>query len=210
MFATFAPDNSPEKPPNSSLWNRDWRGADEHRRRRRVLVGFASSVAQLFDAESGSVLATFTGHSGQITSGAFSADGSKVVTASSDKTARVWDATSGKELAVLKGHQGRVVLATFNAGGTRVLTGSMRGQDDRDNTTRIWDIETGKEIAVLRGHGVIGAAIPFAVSTAMFSPGRIARAHGMRRWNGSHMGRCQRQGVASPSASRAWKDRRAL
>ena len=44
-----------------------------------------------------------------MTSAAFSPDGKRIVTASSDKTARVWDAESGKPIGEpLKGHDGRV------------------------------------------------------------------------------------------------------
>ena len=46
---------------------------------------------------------------GLCSSAAFSPDGKRIVTASSDNTARVWDAESGKPLGEpLKGHQVRV------------------------------------------------------------------------------------------------------
>ena len=42
-------------------------------------------------------------------SAAFSPDGKRIVTASSDKTARVWDAETGKPIGEpLKGHEGGV------------------------------------------------------------------------------------------------------
>ena len=41
------------------------------------------------------------GHSFSVESAAFSPDGSRIVTASSDNTARIWDAATGKELAIL-------------------------------------------------------------------------------------------------------------
>ena len=44
------------------------------------------------------------GHDDFVNSAAFSPDGSRIVTASSDKTARIWDAATGKEIAVLRGH----------------------------------------------------------------------------------------------------------
>ena len=46
-----------------------------------------------------------SGHENEVTSAAFSPDGSRIVTASADKTARIWDAATGKEIAVLRGHE---------------------------------------------------------------------------------------------------------
>jgi WD40 repeat protein len=54
------------------------------------------------------------GHSGDLAGAAFSPDGTKVVTASSDKTARIWDAKTGAQLALLSGH-GEVCAAPSSA-----------------------------------------------------------------------------------------------
>ena len=84
------------------------------------------------------------GHDGAVYSAAFSADGTRIITASGDKTARVWDAATGKELARL-GHDDTVWSAAFSADGARIVTASD------DNTARVWDAATGKELARL-GH----------------------------------------------------------
>jgi WD40 repeat protein len=74
------------------------------------------------------------GHDSFLWVAAFSPDGSRIVTASSDKTARIWDAASAKEIAVLRGHDGLVVSAVFNPDGSRIVTESW------DKTARIWDV----------------------------------------------------------------------
>ena len=48
-----------------------------------------------------------SGHESDVTSAAFSPDGSRIVTASADETARIWDAATGKEITVLRGHEDR-------------------------------------------------------------------------------------------------------
>jgi hypothetical protein len=105
------------------------------------------------------------GHKGEVSSAAYSSDGSRIVTASADSTARVWDAASGKEIAVLRGHEGWVYSATFSPDGSRIVTASD------DLTARVWDAASGKEILALRGHEGL-------VSTAAYSPdgSRIATA----------------------------------
>jgi hypothetical protein len=80
--------------------------------------------------------AVLKGHEHAVLSAAFSPDGTRVVTASSDNTARLWDAATGTEIAVLRGrgHEHAVLSAAFSPDGTRVVTASD------DNTARLWDI----------------------------------------------------------------------
>jgi WD40 repeat protein len=87
----------------------------------------------------------------------FDTDGSRIVTASSDKTGQIWDAATGKEILALRGHENVVSSAAFSPDGSRIVTAS------HDETVRIWNAATGSEIATLRGH-------EGAVSSAAFSP----------------------------------------
>ena len=49
------------------------------------------NTARLWDAETGTEIAVLKGHEHSVWSAAFSPDGRRVVTASSDNTARLWD-----------------------------------------------------------------------------------------------------------------------
>jgi len=88
------------------------------------------------------LLRELKGHNDQVTTAAFSADGTRIVTASFDRTARVWDAASGEMLLELKGHNGQVTTAAFSVDGARIVTASV------DRTARVWDAGSGE---MLRG-----------------------------------------------------------
>lgn len=76
---------------------------------------------------------------------AFNADGSVLVSASSDYTARLWSVPDLRLLAVLSHHEDDVEMAVFDPSGTRVATAS------RDHRARIFTTE-GELVAELTGH----------------------------------------------------------
>jgi eukaryotic-like serine/threonine-protein kinase len=88
----------------------------------------------------------FQGHTGQVSCIAYSPDGTRLASGSSDGTARVWDATTGQTVHVLKGHIDTVTCLAFNPDGKLLATGS------EDTTIKLWEVATGKELATLTGH----------------------------------------------------------
>jgi WD40 repeat protein len=71
---------------------------------------------------------------------AFSSDGKKMVTGSSDdKLVHIWDVESVKETAVLKGHTGAIEHVAFTLDGTMPISWS------RDGTLRLWDVAKAEE-----------------------------------------------------------------
>ena len=78
------------------------------------------------------------GHSGWVTSVAFSPDGRHIVSGSGDKTIRVWDAEIGAMVVgPLEGHSSWVTSVAFSPDGTHIVSGSG------DRTIRLWDAKTG-------------------------------------------------------------------
>jgi uncharacterized caspase-like protein len=59
------------------------------------------TTIKLFETATGRLVRTFQGHTGGVVSLAFSPDGLRILSASTDTTARVWDAVTGTELARL-------------------------------------------------------------------------------------------------------------
>jgi hypothetical protein len=118
----------------------------------------------VWDVGSGSEIAVLQGHRKLIYQGAFSPNGTRIVTASVDATARLWT-VDGEALGVFNGHEGPVYQAAFSPDANRVVTASA------DGTARVWDAATGGQIAILEGH----EADVFSVA---FSPdgGRVVTA----------------------------------
>ncbi|XRB14264.1 EF-hand domain-containing protein [Pseudoscourfieldia marina] len=111
----------------------------------RVLSSCTACLPARVDIDA-TILNNMKGHSGVVTSASYSADGTRIVSASEDGTVRVWDATTGACLSVLEGHSDAVKSASYSSDGTRIVSAS------RDNTVRVWDATTGACISVLEGH----------------------------------------------------------
>ncbi|MCT7953880.1 WD40 repeat domain-containing protein [Laspinema palackyanum] len=58
-------------------------------------------ILKLWDLETGTELATLSGHSSRVMAVAIAPDGKRAVSASDDKTLKLWDLETGTELATL-------------------------------------------------------------------------------------------------------------
>jgi WD40 repeat protein len=108
-------------------------------------------------------LAELKGHEGTVESVAFSPDGGRILTGSTDNTARLWDAKTGAELMRVKGPAEAIASVAFSPEGARFITGSgtVLGRPG-DNTARLWDAKTGVELAELKGHKARVLSIAFS------------------------------------------------
>src|SRR5579883_1901389 len=91
-------------------------------------------------------LRTLGGHQSTVYSVALSADGTTLVSGSSDRTIKVWGLASGRELRSLTGHQDGVNSVALSADGTTLVSGSS------DRTIKVWDLASGRELRSLTGH----------------------------------------------------------
>ncbi|MFD7283739.1 trypsin-like peptidase domain-containing protein [Streptomyces sp. NPDC059862] len=91
----------------------------------------------LWDVASGKMRRSLTGHTGGLTSVAFSPDGRTLVTGSYDRTVRVWDAISGKNRRTLTGYGATVTSVAFHPDGRTFATGSGNGRP------QLWDAASG-------------------------------------------------------------------
>src|ERR1700761_9371440 len=80
---------------------------------------------------------TCLGHQSYVKSVAFSPDGSRIASGSSDHSIRIWDADTGQAVGEpLLGHTDWIISVVFSPDGHKIASGS------RDQSIRIWDAET--------------------------------------------------------------------
>ena len=112
----------------------------------RIVTTGQDELPHIWDADTGKLLVTLEGHSGNVLGAAYAPDGKRLATASTDGTVRVWDAETGRLLLQLIGHTSFVEADTFRPDGRQVLTAS------RDGTTQVWNALTGAPQAQFLGH----------------------------------------------------------
>ena len=114
-------------------------------------------------------LFTLKGHSGGVWSVAFSPDGKRLASGSSDQTIKFWDTVTGKELLSLKRHSGVVLSVAFSPDGKRLASGSF------DKTIKLWDTVTGTELLTLKGHSGNVLSVGFSSDGNRLAAGNFDR-----------------------------------
>ncbi|KAL0957194.1 hypothetical protein HGRIS_003286 [Hohenbuehelia grisea] len=117
----------------------------------QIVSGSGDNTILVWDAATGQPISDpLTGHQDQVTSVAFSPDGTRIVSGSHDETIRVWDAATGQPIGdPLTGHQNPVTSVAFSPDGTRIVLGSG------DKTIRVeeaWGLVERRCRRLLRWH----------------------------------------------------------
>jgi WD40 repeat protein/serine/threonine protein kinase len=95
----------------------------------------------------GALVTTYTSHSGEVDTVAWSPNGDpQVASGSFDHTARVWDATGAGTKFTYSKHTDQVWAVAWSPNGKYIASGS------RDKSVQVWDATNGSQITVYTGH----------------------------------------------------------
>jgi WD40 repeat protein/subtilase family serine protease len=116
------------------------------------------------------------GHAGEVTSVAFSPDGSLIASGSDDRTIKLWRVSDGALVRTLTGHTGGVTSVAFSPDGRLLASGSGLG----DRTIRLWRVSDGALVRTLTGHTDWVNSVAFSPDGSLLASG--SRDRTIRLW----------------------------
>jgi WD40 repeat protein/serine/threonine protein kinase len=101
---------------------------------------------KVWDVQTAQQTLSLKAHTDYVNRVAFSPEGTRLASASSDGTVKVWDAKSGQEVLALKGYKSSVRAVAWDPGGARLASACGNG------VVQVWDAQTGQAALTLWGH----------------------------------------------------------
>ncbi len=114
------------------------------------VVGDASGDVKIWDAGSGELLHTLSGHTQRVILLVFSPDGNRLATSSDDGSVKLWNMSSCSEIFTFGSPADRPVGLAFSPDGKRLAVTSP------PRTVIVWDTTSGERLMTLEDPGVQG------------------------------------------------------
>ena len=129
-----------------------------------ILAMIGTTEVYLRDISTGQHIGALVGrHTEQITSVAFSPDGTRLASGSGDNSVKLWDVSTETCIATLE-HLGTVYFVAFSPDGLTLASAS------EDKTVKLWDVSTESNFAILEHKD--------SVNSVAFSPDGMTLASG--------------------------------
>ncbi len=101
----------------------------------------AGRTIRIWDLETGQVMMSLPGHTGNVNALLPTNDGQRLISAADDHTIRIWDIQNGIELRTLF-HHGGAVMALAQVPGLHMIVSA-----GADNLIRTWDLDSGRLVS---------------------------------------------------------------
>ncbi len=131
----------------------------------RYLVVAADEKLALYEVKTLTHVRTFEGHTGWVTSVAFSNDEQTIASGNEDNTVRLWSIAEKNPLHTFKGHTHSVASVAFSSDGQMLVSGSD------DHTIRLWSVYKRKPLYSFEGHTGPVTSVAFSVDGQTLASG---------------------------------------
>ncbi len=128
----------------------------------------------------GTLYYTYRGHTDIVHAVAWSPEGDRIASGSSDNTVQVWNAADGRQAYTYRGHTSAMHAVAWSPEGDRIASGSS------DNTVQVWNAADGRQVYTYRGHSGTVYAVAWSPDGKSIASGSLDNT--VQVWNAADGG----------------------